>query len=164
MMKTRPFQAAPWSWSIWLATGFVYVLMLGILIAGLFTGPRELIVWQLSMVALPIAFILISPFFMVRGYELDGETLRVQRLGWHSSVALRNIAAVEHDPEAMKGAWRTCGNGGLVCFAGRFRSKRLGKFRPFVTNPRYSVVIQTDRDTYVVSPAEPEAFAKAVER
>lgn len=161
-MNNPYFPAAPMSLVIKGATIFTYGLMIMILGIGLFSGPRELVVWSLSMVAMPIAFMVISPLFMVRGYALEGDQLRIQRLGWSSTIDLAELRDFYADIDAMKGGWRLCGNGGLFCFSGYFRSKKLGNFRPFVTNLKSCVVIRTAQKTVVVSPEDPDMLIAAL--
>jgi hypothetical protein len=161
-MSSQYIPAAPMSPLIRVATAFTYALMTMILGFGLFSGPRELVVWILAMVAMPISFMLLSPLFMVRGYLVEGNQLRIQRLGWCSTIDLSTLRDFYVDPDAMKGGWRVCGNGGLFCFSGYFRSKKFGYFRPFVTNLKSCVVIRTAQKTVVVSPAEPEALIAAL--
>lgn len=161
-MNSTYFPAAPMSALIRWATVFTYVLMIIIIGFGLFTGPRDLVVWTLSMVVMPLGFMAIGPLFMVRGYTLERDRLRIQRLGWSSSVDLADLQEFRADPDAMKGGWRICGNGGLFCFSGYFRSKKLGNFRPFVTDPNCSVVLRTARKTLIVSPEDPEHFMAAL--
>jgi hypothetical protein len=161
-MQTQHFEVAPWSKLVRIATTFTLVLMVGIIAAGLFSGPRGLLVWQISMVWIPLAFIVVSPLFMIRGYTLDEKRVRVQRLGWYSTIDLREMQEVRYVPEAMKGAWRLCGNGGLFCLSGLFKNKELGNFRAFVTNSETTVVINAGGKNVVVSPKEPEAFVAAL--
>lgn len=161
-MNNQYIPAAPLSPVIKGATLFSYGLMIMILGIGLSSGPRELVVWSLSMVAMPVAFMVISPLFMVRGYTLDGDQLRIQRLGWNSTIDLAQVQDFYADIDAMKGGWRLCGNGGLFCFSGYFRSKKLGNFRPFVTNLKSCVVIRTAEKTVVISPEDPEALVAAL--
>lgn len=161
-MNSSYFPAAPMSALIRGATVLTYALMIVIIGVGLITGPRELVVWILSMVVMPLGFMAIGPLFMVRGYTLERDRLRIQRLGWSSSIDLADLWEFRADPEAMKGGWRICGNGGLFCFSGYFRSKKLGNFRPFVTDPKCSVVLRTARKTFIVSPEDPERFVTAL--
>lgn len=157
-MYNQPIPAAPMSTMIKVVTVLTSSLLVVIIALGLFTGPRDLWVWTLAMVGSPLAILLIGPLFMVRGYLLEEDRLRVQRLGWFSDIDLRQLRGFRRDPEALKGAWRLCGNGGLFCFCGYFRSKKFGGFRPFVTNPSQGVVIQTASTTYIISPEDPDAF------
>ena len=157
-MYNQHIPAAPLSTVIKAATLLTCVILAVIIAMGIFTGPRGVWIWPLSMVGMPVAILLLAPLFMVRGYVLESDRLRIQRLGWSSSIDLRQVRDFYRDPEAMKGAWRLCGNGGFFCFSGYFRSKKLGNFRPFVTNPGHAVVILTAEKTWVVSPRDPESL------
>lgn len=163
-MYRQYFPAAGWSVLLRCLTFLSMAILVGVFTVGILTGPQDLWVWQLSMTGIPLAVVLISPLFIVRGYLLEEGNLRVQRLGWFSTIDLRQLETVRHDPEAMRGAWRLFGNGGLFCFAGLFRSKRLGNFRAFVTSAGNSVIIRTAQRTWVVSPSDPEALVTAIDR
>ena len=161
-MKSQSFAPAPWNWMVWVATGFVYVWMPGLVAIGLLTGPRHLLIWNLAMVGLPVVLMVIPPFFMIRGYRLEDGLLRVRRLGWSSTVSLEGMSTVAYDPDAMRGAIRLFGNGGLFCVTGLHRNATLGNFRAFLTNPKYAVVLHTNDGTYVVSPDGPDDFVDAL--
>ncbi len=161
-MNSLYFPAAPMSALVRGATVLTYALMVVILGFGLFSGPRELAVWSLAMVVMPLGFMAFGPLFMIGGYTLEDARLRVHRLGWSSSIDLADLQNIHADPEAMKRSWRICGNGGLFCYAGYFRSGKLGNFRPFVTDPKCSVVLRTAQKIYIVSPEDPERFLVAL--
>jgi hypothetical protein len=101
--------------------------------------------------------------FMVRGYQLEPGVLLVRRLLWATHVPLAGFERAWHDPEAMRGSLRLFGNSGLFSITGVFRSKPLGTYRAFVTNPAQAVVIRLASRAVVVSPAEPRAFIAALE-
>ncbi len=65
-------------------------------------------------------------------------------------------------PTAMAGSLRIAGNGGLFSFTGWFWSRRLGRYRAFVTDPARSVVLKFSDRTVVVSPDVPEEFVAAL--
>ncbi len=52
----------------------------------------------------------------------------------------------------MKGSIRTFGNGGLFCFSGRFRNRKLGSYRAFATDPKLAVVLRFPDKIVVVTP------------
>jgi hypothetical protein len=90
------------------------------------------------------------------------DVLGIKRLFWETRLPLAGLNALRHDPQAMQGSIRTFGNGGLYSFTGRFRSRRLGPYRAFVTDPGRSVVLVFRDQTVLVSPAEPERFVAEV--
>jgi hypothetical protein len=112
---------------------------------------------------IPIAVLLIALLFVVRGYEITPDEILVERLLWRTRLEPRSqLQSATVDPEAMKGAIRVFGNGGLFAFTGLFRSKSLGKFRVFVTDPGRAVVLRFPNRVVVVSPSDPERFAREV--
>lgn len=88
----------------------------------------------------------------------------VQQLGWHSRVDLSDLVSVDVDPAAMKKSLRTCGNGGLFSFSGRFRNKKLGSCRAFATVPNRSVVMRFPNRVVIMTPNNPDAFESEIRR
>lgn len=54
------------------------------------------------------------------------------------------------------------GNGGFLGYIGWFRSKRLGSFRAYVTDPPRCVVLEFEQRKVVVSPDDPRRFLEAL--
>ena len=160
-METITFNA-PWGTPLKVMTGFSLLILIGVPVIGLVTGPQSNPGWIFSMIVLPLLILLSAAFFVIRGYILMEDTLLVQRLGWASRIDLSDLNAAETDPEAMTRSIRTFGNGGLFCFAGKFRNKKLGSYRAFVTAPKRSVILRFTDRTIVVSPEEPEAFTARI--
>ena len=77
-------------------------------------------------------------------------------------LPLAGLVAVETDREALRGAWKIFGNDGLGAYAGRFWSRKLGRFRAYVSDPNCAVLLRWPDRCLVVSPAQPGEFADAV--
>ncbi len=71
---------------------------------------------------------------------------------------------IVRDPDILKWAFRTGGNGGLGAIHGRFWSKRVGKFEAFMTDPEKAVVLRWPGRTVAVSPQDPEFFIFTVRK
>lgn len=71
---------------------------------------------------------------------------------------LAGLTEVRRDPEVLSKARKVWGNGGLGAILGTFRSKRVGKFEAFLTDPDYAVVLTWPDRVVAVSPADPEYF------
>jgi hypothetical protein len=152
---------APWSTSLKVisiaAPAIVAALLvLGIVQPGLPTVPRAL------LVALMTALLIGPVPFVVRGYWLDSNALLIERLGWRTRIPLAGLRSVAHDPGALRGSIRLCGNGGLFSFTGWFWCKALGRYRMFATDPKRAVIMVFEKRRVVVSPARPEDFANEV--
>jgi hypothetical protein len=112
---------------------------------------------------LPVAILAGALPFVVRGFSVDGRTLRIRRLWWDTRVDLSGLKSAEVlDREAFRGTWRLCGNGGLFSFTGWYRNKRLGKFRLYATGFVRPVVLKFADRTIVVTPDDPERFAASL--
>lgn len=151
---------APWGWPLILVSAFSTVLLLGasgaVLVAARFRGLEML------FGLCPLLVLLGTLPFTVLGYRLESGRLYVQRLLWMTEVSLDGLQSVEVDPNAMKGSLRSFGNGGLFSVSGWYYSKALGKYRAWVTDLRRTVVLRFEGRAIVVSPDDPERFAKVL--
>jgi hypothetical protein len=100
--------------------------------------------------------------FNVRGFAVQGRELLIQRMLWQTRFPLEELQKAYADPTAMKASLRLAGNGGFLAFTGWFRSKKLGRYRVFVTDPARCVVMEFKDRTFVVSPDDPQAFVEAL--
>jgi hypothetical protein len=71
---------------------------------------------------------------------------------------LEGVVEIRRDPDIMRWAVKTLGNGGLGAIRGRFWSKRVGKFYAFLTGTENAVVLRWPDRVVAVSPADPEFF------
>ena len=144
-------------------TTLASALLIGIPILGLIVLPASVPGFsRVLMTAVPLLILLGALPFAVRGYAIRKGTLCVQRPGWATQLGLGQLVSVEADPTAMSGSLRIAGNGGLFSFTGWFWSRRLGRYRAFVTDPARSVVLKFSDRTVVVSPDVPEEFVAAL--
>jgi len=161
-VKPEALFDAPWGWSLKLMTLFSAGILIGVPVFGLLNRPDNALVWLVMMVILPLAILISAAFFTVRGYAITNNTLFVQRLVWKTEFNLNDLQTVEIDPNAMKRSIRTLGNGGLFCFAGHFRNKRLGVYRALATDPKLAVILRFRDKVVVVTPDHPTKFATQI--
>lgn len=154
---------APWGTLLKSMTALGIVILVTICLIGISSGPRGNTGWMLGMIAMPLFILMLSVFFIIRGYVLRHDALLVQRLGWNSKLYLEDLISAEVDPEAMSESRRTFGNGGMFCIAGAFKNKKLGAYRAFATDPRRSVVLKFPNRTVVVTPGNPDQFVTRLE-
>lgn len=151
--------AAAWSGFLKGTSIAVAVLLIGasVLVALIVPAGHA----RLAM-AIPLAILLGSALFVVRGYTIrDGELL-VDRLLWTTHVTLGPLREATIDPDAGNGSIRLMGNGGLFAFCGWFRNATLGRYRAFVTDWQRAVVLHAGEATVVLSPADPAGFVAAL--
>ena len=153
---------APWGKALKVMTGVSVLILVNIPVIGMFSGPQGNVVWTLGMIVVPLLSLATAAFFLIRGYVLTGDVLLVQRLGWNSKLDLSGLSAAEADPRAMAKSIRTFANGGMFCFAGIFRNKKLGSYRAFATDPKLSVVLRFNSRVVVVTPENPEDFVRRI--
>ncbi|MGO8764975.1 MAG: PH domain-containing protein [Limisphaerales bacterium] len=145
---------APWSTSLIVATSVISVLLLGFAFGTAFYG-RGIISWT---GLLPLAILVCSIPFTIRGYTVTPGAILVHRLFWTTRLPLSGLESAKFEPEAMRGSIRTFGNGGLFSITGFFRNKALGAYRAFVTDQHQTVVLHYSGRTVVLSPSSPEEF------
>jgi hypothetical protein len=163
-MELKRF-GAPWGLRVRLFTFLIIGTELAVVLALPFLVRSEGEAYVLWFVPLVMGLVLgATALFVVRRFELRADALVVKRSFWENRLPLSEITSAKPDPEALRGAWKTCGNDGLFAVHGRFRSKRLGKFQAFVTDPANAVVLQTTSGPVVVSPEDPSAFVHELER
>ena len=163
MPRPRSEFRAPASRMLVVVTTLASAILIGIPILGLIVLPASVPGFsRLLMTAVPLLILLGALPFAVRGYAIQKGILRIQRPGWATRLVLGQLVSAEADPTAMSGSLRIAGNGGLFSFTGWFWSRRLGRYRAFVTDPARSVVLKFSDRTVVVSPDVPEEFVAAL--
>ena len=158
---------APWGRRIWLITATVALIGLATAIAlPLFVrGEKPDDRWVLWLVPAVVGAIIGGTgFWAIRRFELTDEAILVRRILWANALPLAAIESAEVDSRACEGAWKTTGNDGLFAMHGRFRSKRLGKFQAYITDPANAVVLKVPGDTIVISPENPRQFVNELNR
>jgi hypothetical protein len=164
---TEKHYHAPWGRRVWLISGAVCLLGLTIALALPLSLPvkdsgERGLVWLSSAVVLLI--IGGTSLWMIRRFELTDEAIIIRRSFWTNRIPLAKIESAEVDGRACERAWKTMGNDGLFAMHGRFRSKRLGKFQAYVTDPANAVVLRVPGDTIVISPEQPRQFVNELNR
>ena len=159
---TTPVRAefsAPWSRSLRTATAVCMAALLLLVLAGLFTGPRQLPVWRVVMIGLPVLLLLGTPPFMVRGYQLTDTDIRVLRLGWITVLPLAGLTSITGEPEGLRGSVRLFGIAGLFAICGWFWSRRIGRYRAYATDPGRVVLLRYgDGRNVVLTPGDVQHF------
>jgi len=147
---------APWGRDVTIVTG------LGLFTLGM---PLVLAIWRgrpRFVIALLMTILATALSLCVRGYEVVPGELRVRRLLWSTRWPLDPSTRATIRPNAMRGSWRTWGNGGLFAISGRFSGSGLGRYRAFVTDAARTVVLETQQGIVVVSPDRPAEFSAAI--
>jgi len=151
--------SAPWSRSVAAVTTVAVLVLLLVILAGLLAGPRQLLAWRVAMIGVPLAVLLGSLPFMVRGYVLTETHLEVRRLGWRSLLPLADLVAVTGEPQGLRGSLRLFGNGGLFGISGWFWNRSIGRFRAYATDPDRAVLLRyRDGSKIVVTPHDVQHF------
>ncbi|MCX2801877.1 PH domain-containing protein [Microbulbifer thermotolerans] len=153
---------APWSRQLKWITVFTTSLLLAIPILLLSKAPQAQSTLYNVAIGLPLATLLLSTLFAIRGYRIEGGNLFILRPCWKTRVTLQGMSDVKADPEAMRDSIRIFGNGGLFGYIGLFRNNRLGRYRAFATDMSKSVVLRFPERTLVVTPDNPQQFVTAI--
>jgi hypothetical protein len=151
--------SAPWSRSLRLTTAVSVAVLSAVMLAGLLIGPRQLLLWQLAMVGVPLVVLLGALPFMVRGYVLTEMHIEVRRWGWRTVLPLTGLVAVTGEPQGLRGSLRLFGNGGLFGISGWFWNRRIGRFRAYATDPERVVLLRySDGKKVIVTPHDVQHF------
>jgi len=165
-MKARSF-SAPWGRRIWLVTGLVSLLSLGVSLSIVIGASARKPADRKARWIAPIVILVAiggTAFWCIRSFVITDDAIVIQRSFWKNRILLGDITSAEFDPKACHGAFKTIGNDGLFAMHGRFRSKRLGKFQAYDTDPENAVVLKTTSDTIVLSPERPRNFLTELNR
>lgn len=163
-MKDEIRFGAPWATVVRVVTVVVIALLAGVTVFGLSALPTSTPrIAAGLLICLPLAILLGTLPFIVRGYVLRRDELLIERLGWANHVPLKQVVTVVADPDAIRGSIRLCGSGGLFGFFGWFRNGRLGVYRAYGTDSKRCVVMKLTNRTIVVTPDDPNRFVAEVD-
>jgi Bacterial PH domain len=159
------FPAAPWSTLLKVTSAASTLILAGVSYAAWRAAPAfgfahtvgNAVAW------VPISVALGALLFVVTGYEVDAQQIRVGRLLWATTFPLTGLSRAWKDPDVIKGSLRVVGNGGLFSFSGLFWSRRLGRYRLYATDLKRSVVLVTPERILVVSPEDPDEFLRHIQ-
>ena len=112
--------------------------------------------------AVPAVFALFWYAARIRRYCLVGDELRIELPLRTVRFPLSGLVSVTPDREALRGAWKMSGNDGFGVISGRFRSKRLGAFRAYLTDAEHAVVLRWPDRCLVISPHQHSYFIETV--
>ena len=152
---------APWSRTLLLVTVISTAVLLCITLSEL-RGIASLQIGTLGfwLSILPLFLVVGAALFMVRGYSITSDEILIHRLFWDTKLSREGLQSVALEPDALRGALRTFGNGGLFGFTGWYESSRLGSFRVFATDSARTVVLRYAGRVVVVTPDPPEQFIR----
>jgi tRNA A-37 threonylcarbamoyl transferase component Bud32 len=106
-----------------------------------------------------LAIIFACALFVIRGYTLTAEALLIRRPFWITRLPLAGLQSARMQPGILQWGIRY-GNGGFYSFTGWRYNRALGLHRVFVNDQSRTVVLRYPGRTVVVSPGDPEAFAR----
>ena len=154
--------AAPWAASLKVIS-LISTILLPVIVWSI-PWPNQFS-WgiRIGILSIPIVLLGTCALFTVRGYELAGGVLKIQRLFWKTCIPLHSLADAEVRPGSFGWAIRTFGNGGLYSFSGWYYQKSLGSFRALATRTSDAVILKfNDRKPIVITPENPGHFVEAV--
>ncbi|HUL52897.1 MAG TPA: PH domain-containing protein [Opitutaceae bacterium] len=162
------FAPAPLGTRVRLTTllSLVAVVILGAVIAVLVAREPHPPPWPVFLVAgiAPAIVALICVTARIQCYRIAGDELQIALPFRRARFPLGGLQSATPDREALRGARKIVGNDGLRAISGRFRSKRLGRFHAYVTDPGQTVVLRWPDRCLVVSPQHPSLFVETVRR
>ncbi|MFN0069020.1 MAG: PH domain-containing protein [Limisphaerales bacterium] len=159
---------APWGRSVKILTpvavGIIALLAAGQILAAQLVPTVPKWVFALGLVV-PVAALVVTALCAVRGYRVDAvqDALVILRPGRETALPLAGLEGAEVRPDAFRGVYMKAGSAGFFGYLGWFRSRALGSFRAWVTDPALSVLLRFPGRQIVVSPDDPAAFIAALE-
>ena len=164
-MKSKAFYTVPFVWDkrLWVMTFVVFILWICVsvfLFYNIFTqeNSTESLIALLLFNAIMLPTILACEGYAPQRLEV-GESQIVILRRYKSIVITRDeIKSVERLPaNAMRGAIRTAGVGGLFGYYGSYYSRSLGSFKLYATSfDNLFLVRKWDGKSIVISCAEPD--------
>ncbi len=156
---------APWDRHLLVSTMALLLVILLIAIAGTSTAVRA----GMRGVALAVSVLaggaaVVAWALAPRAFEIGAGALRIVRNGWpRTAIPLAEIrSAGEIAPDALQGALRLVGVGGLFGSYGIYRSPALGPVRLAATRSTGLVLVRTARVAHVLTPDRPAEFVEAL--
>jgi hypothetical protein len=148
-------------------------LLIGVIVVGLVVlnfvlafmhrmPEREFWILVVAPVGILAVLVPVALFSQVLGYRLTADELLILRRHRQNHFPLAGLRSVEVDPTAMEWSIKILGNDGLGAITGRFRNRKLGAYRAFVTDRARAVVLRWPDRCLVVSPDRPEEFAALI--
>ena len=170
-MGNKGFYTIPFVWSkkVWVITFAFFAIWLGVsvwLLCELFATAN--IVAPLTSLILFNAVMLLVMLWC-EGYapqrlEIGADRIVVLRRYKSVTIHLDEIQSVERLPEnALRGAIRTGGVGGLFGFYGKFYTRKIGSFSLYATGSENLFLIRKwDGTNIVISCSEPDKIIKFI--
>ena len=158
------FPMAPMGRRIILTFALVLGILLLFLCGNLYVGMTKMkhvplggrVVQTLSPLV-PL-LILVSSFLWERSQSsqiaIEDNVLVLRR----KRYPLEGLTAAVRDPQVLVRARKRFGNSGVGSIRGKFRSKRIGDFEAFLTDPENAVVLTWPERIVAVSPADTDFF------
>jgi len=150
---------APWGTALVAVSAITTVSCIAVATVPLFADMHG---WGFLVAVLPLALVVGTLPFAIRGYAIGDGTLRIDRPGWSNTIPLDKLESAEAGAKSMKCSIRTCGNGGLFSFTGWYWCKEWGTYRAWVTHLDRIVVLRFTDRTIAVSPEYPQAFLETL--
>lgn len=165
MKDFRVYYRAPWGVRVWLITG-ICLVMQGVICTVIFLNEEvraEAPFSPIVFVGLLILMNLTMIPFLVRGYEISADGLKIYRGGWVKRYSFFTLTSAWHDTHAVSWSMKIIGNDGYMAMHGSFRNRKLGKYHAFLTDGARAVVLEFADRKIVISPDSPEQFIESLE-
>ena len=137
-------------------SAIVSAVMIGLALAYYFLfEPVPATAWVTAALLL---LLLLSGLFTVRGYRIDGQTLRVRRLLHETAIDLRGLRSVKPVPSILAGTFQLVCNGGLYSISGGFWRKGYGLIRVFAMDMGAGLELCWRDRIVMLTPENPDAL------
>ena len=164
-MSEKRFYTVPFTWSktLWVLTFLVFIIWVGLsawILWKIFTieDSRESLIELIILNAVMLPTVLISEGLAPQRLEIGEKKLVILRRYKSVTINADEVLSVDQLPKnALRGAVRTCGVGGLFGYFGHYYAGLIGSFKLYATSFDNLFLIRlANGKKIVISCAEPD--------
>lgn len=141
------------------------LLISSLLVIGVIAGLVLLLFGNkvgIFLVAIPAAIITYTFLLAIKGYVINDKEIIIIRIGSNITIPLSGIKNAFVDASAMAGSVRLFGVSGMFSNSGLFKNRKLGKYTAYATNPAFSVVVESKKRYFVLTPEKTDPFVTEI--
>lgn len=154
------FKAAELDKTAKLATGFIFILLLGFLcltIFGLLNANSDMVKGT-GLAFVIILLVIIGTYITSPSSYTIIEGNIVIKLNSSREIKIPFRETKKIEPIKEERTLKVFGNGGLFGYTGTFRARNTGLHQRWVTDRSKMILIETIHKKYIISPKDPQSF------
>ena len=143
----------------------VWVSTIGTLLTILFVGVFLYFFENAGWLPVVVVLLIFVPLMVVAWLQapqtlmIDRNALTIGRRMNPVEISLGDIVRVERvESKVVRRSMRTMGNGGMWAYTGKYYHREIGNYQLFATEMRNLLLIETDKQKYVVSSVDTHMY------